>query len=107
MANMFRTSDGLQLVYHIDDFTDPWLDRPYAILLHPAMGHSGRFFGFAPHLARDYKVVRLDLRGHGESEVPGKEIPLTMARLVQDVIELMDAIGIDAAHFIGNSAGGF
>lgn len=105
MPGEFRTSDGVRLVYDIDNFTDPWREAAPVILLHPAMGHAARFFAFVPHLARHYRVIRLDLRGHGRSEVPRSE--LTMARLVSDVTELMDEIGLESAHFVGNSAGGF
>lgn len=107
MERSFRTSDGLQLHYDVDDFTDPWLRRPHLVMLHAAMGNSERFFGFVPHLSRDYRVVRLDLRGHGRSEIPGAGVPLAMPRLAQDVMELLDELKIDRAHLLGNSAGGF
>ena len=63
----FTTSDGLDLAYYIDDFTDPWAKAPTVLLLHAAMGSARRYFGWVPHLARHYRVVRLDLRGHGAS----------------------------------------
>src|SRR4051812_9064151 len=100
-------SDGLKLAYWIDDFTDPWREAPVLMLLHSAMGHSGRFFAMVPALARRFRVVRMDLRGHGRTGVPPAEPPLTMERLVQDVGELMDHLGIGSAHFVGNSAGGY
>src|SRR5207237_2373140 len=80
----FNASDGLKLAYTIDDFTDPWLKVPTLLLLHAAMGHSQRYYAWVPRLSRHYRVVRMDLRGHGESEVPPAEPPLTMERLVQD-----------------------
>ena len=49
----------------------------------------------------------MDLRGHGASAVPHEEPPLTMDRLVQDVLEMMDHLQIASAHFVGNSAGGY
>jgi 3-oxoadipate enol-lactonase len=61
----FTTSDGLRLAYDYDDFTDPWRPAPTVLLLHAAMGSARRYFAWVPHLARDYRVVRLDLRGHG------------------------------------------
>ena len=80
----FNASDGLQLAYTIDDFTDPWLKAPTLLLLHAAMGHSRRYYAWVPRLCRHYRVVRMDLRGHGESAVPPAEPPLSMERLVQD-----------------------
>jgi len=59
------------------------------------------------HLARfaqHFRVVRYDHRGHGESKVP--EGPYTMAELAQDVVALMDHLGIARARHGGVSLGG-
>ena len=64
----FTASDGLQLAYAIDDFTDPWTSASTLLLLHAAMGHSGHYYAWVPRLSRHYRVVRVDLRGHGASE---------------------------------------
>jgi 3-oxoadipate enol-lactonase len=103
----FHTSDGLRLVYYIDDFTNPWAKPPTVLLLHAAMGSARRYFGWVPHLCRDYRVVRLDLRGHGASEVPPANRALTLDRLVLDVVELLDHLGLESVHVVGNSAGGY
>ena len=103
----FTASDGLSLAYYIDDFTNPWGATPTVLLLHAAMGSARRYFGWVPHLCRDYRVVRLDLRGHGASQVPPADAALTLDRLVRDVGELLDHLGCPAAHVVGNSAGGY
>jgi 3-oxoadipate enol-lactonase len=103
----FTASDGLRLAYDLDDFTDPWKPAPTVLLLHAAMGSARRYFGWIPHLARDYRVVRLDLRGHGQSQVPPPGEPLGLDRLVADVVELLDHLGVAKAHVVGNSAGGY
>jgi 3-oxoadipate enol-lactonase len=106
-AMNFTTSDGLSLAYYVDDFTNPWKPSPTLLLLHAAMGSARRYFAWVPHLARDWRVVRLDLRGHGDSQVPPAEQPLTLDRLVNDVSELLDHLGVGEAHIVGNSAGGY
>jgi pimeloyl-ACP methyl ester carboxylesterase len=105
--NSFTTSDAIRIAYTIDDFTDPWTDPPTLVMLHSAMGHSRRFYAMVPSLARHFRVVRMDIRGHGDSEIPPAEPPLTMDRLAQDVVELMDHLACPRAHFVGNSAGGY
>src|SRR5262249_30042976 len=65
----FTARDGLVLAYYVDDFTNPWTPAPTVLLLHAAMGSARRYFGWVPTLARRYRVVRLDLRGHGASAV--------------------------------------
>jgi 3-oxoadipate enol-lactonase len=105
--NIFTTSDGLRLAYYIDDFTNPWAKAPTVLLLHAAMGSARRYFGWVPHLCRAYRVVRLDLRGHGASQVPPAEQALTLERLAADVVELLDHLELTATHIVGNSAGGY
>ena len=106
-AQFFTASDGSRLAYYIDDFTDPWRKAPTLLLLHAAMGSARRYYAWVPRLCRDYRVVRLDLRGHGNSDVPPADAPLTLERLVTDVAELLDRLELGAPHIVGNSAGGY
>ena len=107
MSNSFLASDGNRIAYTIDDFTDPWQPPATLLLLHAAMGSSKRWYAAVPPLCRHYRVVRMDLRGHGESQVPPPEPPLSMDRLVQDVRELLDHLDCGPVHIVGNSAGGY
>ncbi len=101
----FLASDGTRLAYVVDDWTDPWRRPETLVLLHAAMGSSRRLYAWVPHLARDLRVVRLDLRGHGGSEVPSPAAPLTLDRLARDVVDLLDHLGVDRVHLAGSSAG--
>jgi 3-oxoadipate enol-lactonase len=57
-----------------------------------------------PALAGKFRVLRYDSRGHGQSDVtPG---PYTIEALASDVIGLLDALQISAAHYCGLSVGG-
>jgi len=57
-----------------------------------------------PLLAAGYRVLRLDMRGHGGSDpVAG---PYTMSALARDVAGAIDALGLDRVHHIGLSIGG-
>jgi 3-oxoadipate enol-lactonase len=101
----FRASDGTRLGYVVDDWTDPWTTPETLVLLHAAMGSSRRLYAWVPHLARDFRVVRPDLRGHGQSEVPPPSRPFTLDRLAQDVVDLLDHLKLQGAHLAGSSAG--
>lgn len=57
-----------------------------------------------PLLTQKYRVLRYDTRGHGRSPVP--DAPVSFADFERDVVELMDANGIDRAAFMGLSLGG-
>jgi pimeloyl-ACP methyl ester carboxylesterase len=60
--------------------------------------------GVLPNLAKDHRVIALDLRGHGKSDKPHD--PKAYAELGQDVIRLLDHLNIARAHIIGYSLGG-
>jgi len=107
MKESFLTSDGVRLAYFIDDFTDPWGSTPTLLMLHSAMSSAKRFYSMVPGLARHCRVIRLDSRGHGESEVPPPHLAHNRERLNQDVLELLDRLGIESAHILGGSAGGY
>lgn len=106
-VDMFTASDGIRLAYYVDDYTDPWRQADTLLLLHAAVGTAKRFYAWVPPLCRHYRVVRLDLRGHGASQVPPASSPLDMDRLVADVSELLEHLGVGSSHIVGNSAGGY
>jgi hypothetical protein len=98
------TSDGIRLNYTIDDYTDPWQEPETIILLHAVLGSSRRFYKWIPTLSAKYRVIRLDMRGHGQSEVPDAD-HFSFERLIQDVIELADHLRCPNFHLAGSSAG--
>ncbi len=101
------TRDGLRVAYYIDDFTDPWTRPDTMLLLHSAMGNSRRWWQWVPRLVRKYRVVRMDLRGHGASQIPDPEKEFSLAQMVGDVVDLLDHLECKDAHLVGNSAGGY
>lgn len=57
-----------------------------------------------PALMQRFRVLRYDTRGHGQSAVtPG---PYSITQLGRDVVGLLDATGVERAHFCGLSMGG-
>ena len=60
--------------------------------------------GVLPDLARDYRVIALDLRGHGKSDKPHDAS--AYEPMATDVIALLDHLGIERAHLVGYSLGG-
>ncbi len=95
------------LHYRLDDYTDPWTNAGTVLLQH-GYGRSSRFCSsWVPHLSRRYKVVRPDLRGHGESPVDFDPASgSTLEGYVGDVLAVLEELGIDSVHYCGESFGG-
>lgn len=92
----FTASDGAQIAYW-----DEGEGRPL-VLLHGLMAHSG-FFERQRELAGQFRIVRVDLRGHGLSLA--RHESLTIHRLADDVAELAASLEIEGAVGIGWSLG--
>lgn len=57
-----------------------------------------------PAFTRRFRVLRYDIRGHGDSAVPAGEY--SIEQLGRDVLGLLDVLGLDKVHFCGLSIGG-
>src|SRR5690606_27485401 len=78
---------------------------PALLLLHPLAANLRIWDPQIEALRQHFTLVRFDARGHGESS-PGSLQELTMKQLAQDAIAVLDAVGIERAHFCGLSIGG-
>jgi pimeloyl-ACP methyl ester carboxylesterase len=65
-----------------------------------------RLPGVTAALARDFRVISMDLRGHGRSGKPHDDSRYG-PHMADDVIRLLDHLNIERAHVIGYSLGGF
>src|SRR5204863_3173883 len=60
-----------------------------------------------PYLSRFYKIVRPDLRGLGQSEIPDDlETGLNVDAYIDDLLALIDLLGGRPIHYCGESLGG-
>ncbi len=96
-----------KLHYELDDFTDPWRKAPILILQHGFARSSRIWYSWVPYLSRFCKVVRPDLRGLGQSSTDfdiAREI--TVENYIEDLVAIIDALGVDSVHYCGESLGG-
>jgi len=98
----------IDIHYHFADFTDPWRERPAeAFLLYSGYCRSLEFWhAWVPLLGRDYRVLRMDPRGYGESGKPAPGYQFEIEQLARDAFGLMDHLGIGRVHWVGDSTGG-
>ena len=103
---LVRIDETLETYYEIDDFTDPWKAPETMVLLH-GNGRSCKFwYAWIPLLARQFRIVRPDYRGHGGSTVPPPGYELSFPGLAKDLKVLLDQLGLDRVHLVAEATGG-
>lgn len=74
------------------------------ILIHGLGSDHNVWTGLSPFLKEEYRIIALDLRGHGLStKTPG---PYSMELFSNDIYQFLESLDINQAHFIGHSMGG-
>jgi aminoacrylate hydrolase len=75
------------------------------LLLVPGLSGRGSFWvNQVSDFARDFRVVVHDHRGTARST--HSRIRYSVEQMADDVLRLMDGLGIDSAHLVGHSTGG-
>jgi pimeloyl-ACP methyl ester carboxylesterase len=97
----FFDSDGVKIRYITVGEGEP------VLLIHGYTASAEMNWGTViPALSKNYQVIAIDNRGHGKSEKPhgaehyGEE-------MVLDSVRLLDHLGIEKAHIVGYSMGGY
>lgn len=76
---------------------------PPILLLHGFTGSGKTWSDFIPLLDKDYRVIQLDLPGHGKTNTPSV---LTMHEFCSELSSLLEVLDIDLISLIGYSLGG-
>jgi pimeloyl-ACP methyl ester carboxylesterase len=98
-----RRPDGVRIAYRCTPARRPGSRAP-AVLLHGLASNMSRWAEFVERtrLAEDRDLIRLDLRGHGDSPTQG---PICLELWRDDLLALLDAEGAARALLIGHSLG--
>lgn len=80
-------------------------DGPAVVLLHATLHDRHDFDAIVPSLRRDHRVIAVDWPGHGDSPAPAQ--PPTAALFADALADLVAALDLPPAAFVGNSVGGF
>lgn len=82
--------------------------KPWVTFVHGAGGSSSIWFKQIRDFKKEFNVLLLDLRGHGNSKPKLKDSfkdDYTFDSISQDIIEVLDHEKIEKSHFIGISLG--
>lgn len=79
-------------------------DAPVVVLSNSLGSTHTMWDAQAEALAEHFRVVRYNTRGHGQSPVPAG--PYDIDDLADDVVALLDTLGVERAHVVGLSLGG-
>ena len=100
-TDQFFDSSGVRLRYVEQG------QGPAIVLMHGYTGTADRHFianGVFANLAKDHRVIAIDLRGHGKSGKPVTASEYGQA-MALDVVRLLDHLKIQRAHVLGYSLG--
>jgi len=98
-ADQFFDSNGVRIRYFSVGQGEPIL------LIHGWAADAEMWASAIQDLSRNYRVIALDCRGHGKSGKPTDPSQYGM-EMVNDIVRLMDHLGIAKAHVLGYSMGG-
>ena len=101
-----RIDDSLEMYYEDDDFTDPWRSADTVVLHHGNAKNCRLWYAWVPLLSRQYRVVRPDARGYGQSTVPARGYSWSLGNFAHDLKVFLDSLGLEAVHLIGETVGG-
>ncbi len=96
-----RTDDGIELYYEESGAGTP------IVFVHEFGGNFGSWEPQMRHFSRRHRCVAFAARGYPPSDVPESVEAYSQSRAVKDIAAVMDAAGIDRAHVVGLSMGGF
>lgn len=98
--SFIAAGDGARIAYRFDGRED----APVLMLSNSIATSLQMWDGVMPDLVEHFRVLRYDTRGHGASDAPAGAYSID--RLGRDVVELLDALGLERVHFLGLSLGG-
>ena len=96
-----KTDDGLKLYYEETGAGVP------IIFVHEFAGDYRTWEAQVRHFSRRYRCVTYNARGYPPSDVPAEVESYSQQRARDDIRSVMDGLGIQRAHVVGNSMGGF
>ncbi|TIH41001.1 alpha/beta fold hydrolase [Subtercola vilae] len=101
MSEAFNPVDNTRIA-----FTEVGDGVPLVLVHGSALSRAiWRGFGYVKALRDEYRLILVDLRGHGLSDKPHRQADYRMQLVLDDLLAVFDTAGVDRAHFMGYSFG--
>lgn len=99
----FANNQGIRIHYEIEGEGSP-------VIL-----QYGQYFpldiwyelGYVRALKNDCQLILVDARGHGDSDKPYDPQAYRIELMVNDIISVLDVLGLEKAHYMGYSSGAY
>jgi pimeloyl-ACP methyl ester carboxylesterase len=98
----YANNQGVRIRYEVEG------NGPPLVLVQGLTGYLELWheLGYVDSLKKDYRLILIDIRGHGGSDKPHDSEAYKLELLVADIVAVMDDLKISKAHYLGYSAGG-
>ena len=99
----YANNQGIRIRYEVEG------KGPPMVLHHGFGGFLEHWYdtGFVEAMKDDYQLILIDARGFGASDKPHDREAYRLAPRVQDVVSVLDDLGVTQAHFHGYSMGAY
>ena len=97
----YANNNGVKIYYEVEG------QGPPLVLAHGGgIGNldGWRRYGYTEALNSEYQLILFDARGHGQSDKP-HEVSAYGPKMADDVVSVLDNLGINRAHYLGYSTG--
>jgi pimeloyl-ACP methyl ester carboxylesterase len=95
------TNDGVRLYFEEAG------EGPPVLFVHEFGGDHRSWEPQLRALSRRYRCIVFSARGYPPSDVPQDEAAYSQARAVEDIVAVLDGLGVERAHVVGLSMGAF
>lgn len=96
-------NQGIHIHYKVEG------EGPPLIMQHGSASNLMEWYenGYVEQLKSSYQLILIDARGHGDSDKPHDQSAYSLALRVSDIVEVLDHLGVQKAHYLGYSMGGW
>ncbi|MFX1300155.1 MAG: alpha/beta fold hydrolase [Promethearchaeota archaeon] len=99
----FIENRGVKIHYKVEG------SGPALVLIHGGLSSLEDWYDvdYVTQLKDDFKLILVDLRGHGSSEQLDEPTMYSYDLMVEDIVKILDELDIDKVHVAGFSFGGW